>query len=93
MVLECRPVSPDAPRWAEAQEPGRFGSASPLQRLERMGGIPLRPDPLAWREMQRRSFTRACAAMAMTTTRGRTSQGPRAGEVLRTNWPDDDKAR
>jgi hypothetical protein len=43
--------------------------------------------------MQRRSFNRAVAAMAMTTTRGRTSQGPRADEVLRDNWRDDDAAR
>jgi hypothetical protein len=31
--------------------------------------------------------------MAMTTSRGRTSQGPRAEEVLRDNWGDDDAAR
>jgi hypothetical protein len=31
--------------------------------------------------------------MAMTVSRGRTSQGPRADEVLRDNWGDDDAAR
>jgi hypothetical protein len=55
-------------------------------------GVPLRPDPLALRAMERRSFNRAVAALAMTTTRGRTRQGPPADEVLRDNWRDDDKA-
>jgi hypothetical protein len=55
-------------------------------------GIPLRPDPLALRAMERRSFNRAVTALAMTTTRGRTRQGPPADEVLRSNWRDDDKA-
>src|SRR5215467_3863192 len=56
-------------------------------------GIPLRPDPLALARMERRSFHRAAAAMAMTAQRGRTSVGPRADEVLRDNWHDDDAAR
>lgn len=55
-------------------------------------GIPLRPDPLALRTMERRSFNRAVAALAMTTSRGRTRQGPPADEVLRSAWRDDDKA-
>jgi len=55
-------------------------------------GIPLRPDPLAMAAMERRSFHRACAALAMTTSRARTSQGPRADDVLRDNWRDDDAA-
>jgi hypothetical protein len=57
-----------------------------------MGGIPLRPDPLAWREMERRSFHRAIAAMAMTTRRGTTSSGTQPEEVLRDNWANDDAA-
>jgi hypothetical protein len=57
-----------------------------------MGGIPLRPDPLAWRTMQRRSFNRAVAAMAMTARRGTTSSGMRPEDVLRDNWADDDAA-
>jgi hypothetical protein len=48
-------------------------------------GVPLRPDPATMRMVERRSFIRACTAMAVTTTRGRTSQGPRADEVLREN--------
>ena len=55
-------------------------------------GVPLRADPLAMARMERRSFHRACAALAMTTSRGRTSQGPRAEEVLRDNWHEDDRA-
>jgi hypothetical protein len=55
-------------------------------------GIPLRPDPLALKMMQRRSFSRACAAMAMTATRGSTSSGREPWEVLRENWRDDDDA-
>jgi hypothetical protein len=57
-----------------------------------MGGIPLRPDPLALRAMERRSFHRAIAAMAMTTRRGTTSSGTQPEEVLRSNWRDDDRA-
>jgi hypothetical protein len=57
-----------------------------------MGGIPLRPDYGALQRMERRSFRRAVAALAMTTTRGRTSQGTRADEILRTNWGDDNQA-
>jgi hypothetical protein len=55
-------------------------------------GIPLRPDPMALRSMQRRSFTRAAAAMAMTVTHGSTSSGREPWEVLRENWRDDDDA-
>jgi hypothetical protein len=55
-------------------------------------GIPLRPDVGALAAMQRRSFNRAVAALAMTTSRGRTSTGPRAEEVLRANWRDDSDA-
>src|SRR5262245_1990295 len=55
-------------------------------------GIPLRPDPLALAAMQRRSFHRAVAAMAIGTSRGRTSTGPRPAEVLKTYWADDDAA-
>jgi hypothetical protein len=55
-------------------------------------GIPLRPDPTALGTMQRRSFNRAVAAMAMTTTRGRTRTGQQPGEILRANWADDDAA-
>jgi hypothetical protein len=42
--------------------------------------------------MERRSFNRAIAALAMATTRGRTRQGPLADEVLHDNWRDDDRA-
>jgi hypothetical protein len=45
--------------------------------------VPLRADPLALKMMHRRSFNRACAAMAMTATRGRTSTDRQAQEVLR----------
>jgi hypothetical protein len=55
-------------------------------------GIPLRPDPTALRTMQRRSFNRAVAAMAMTARRGTTSSGTQPEEVLRANWADDDAA-
>src|SRR5262249_6681972 len=54
--------------------------------------IPLRPDPFAWREKERRSFTRACAALAMTT-KGSTGHHAPAAEVLRTNWKYDSDAR
>jgi hypothetical protein len=55
-------------------------------------GIPLRPDPRALAAMQRRSFHRAVAAMAMSTSRGRTSTGQRPGEILKAYWADDDAA-
>jgi hypothetical protein len=43
--------------------------------------------------MERRSFTRAAAALAMTTTRGSARDGgPQAKEILRANWRDDDRA-
>jgi len=51
----------------------------------------LRPDPAALRTMQRRSFNRAVAALAMTT-RGSTGQRAPAAELLRENWRDDDDA-
>jgi hypothetical protein len=41
--------------------------------------------------MERRSFNRACAALAMTT-RGSTGHRAPAEEVLRANWRDDDRA-
>jgi hypothetical protein len=44
------------------------------------------------RAMERRSFHRAVAAMAMTTRRGTTSSGTQPEEVLRSNWRDDDRA-
>jgi hypothetical protein len=49
--------------------------------------IPLRPDPFAWREKERRSFNRAVAALAMSTRTDR-----QAKEILRDNWRDDDTA-
>jgi hypothetical protein len=52
--------------------------------------VPLRADPLAVKMMQRRSFNRAVASMAMTATRGRTSTDRQPDEVLRENWRDDD---
>jgi hypothetical protein len=52
-----------------------------------MGGIPLRPDPLAWRTVQRRSFTRAAAALVMTHRRDTSPQ-----DVLKSSWRDDDDA-
>jgi hypothetical protein len=55
-------------------------------------GIPLRPDPLALKMMERRSFTRACTALAMTATRGTTSADRQPEEILRSNWRDDDAA-
>jgi hypothetical protein len=55
-------------------------------------GIPLRPDPTALARMQRRSFNRAVASMAMTATRGRTSADRQPQEILRENWRDDDDA-
>jgi hypothetical protein len=55
-------------------------------------GIPLRADPTALAKMERRSFHRAAAAMAMTVTRGGTSTGRQPEEVLRENWRDDDDA-
>jgi hypothetical protein len=55
-------------------------------------GIPLKPDPLALRTMERRSFNRAVAAMAMTTRRGTTSSGRQPEEILRAAWADDDAA-
>src|SRR6516162_4648626 len=55
-------------------------------------GIPLRPDPTALARMQRRSFNRAVASMAMTATRGRTSADRQPQEILRENWHDDDDA-
>jgi hypothetical protein len=55
-------------------------------------GIPLRPDPTALAAMERRSFNRAVAALAMTTTRGSTRAGRQPEEVLRDNWADDDAA-
>jgi hypothetical protein len=60
----------------EAQEPGRFRFRARLTvtKVRRMGGIPLRPDPLAWRAMQRRSFTRAAAALVMTHRRDTSPQ-------------------
>jgi hypothetical protein len=54
--------------------------------------IPLRPDPFAWREKERRSFNRAVAALAMTT-RGGTGHHAPAAEVLKANWKDDDDAK
>jgi hypothetical protein len=51
-------------------------------------GIPLKPDYQALERMERRSFHRACAALAMMTKR----EGSQADEVLRTNWRDDDQA-
>jgi hypothetical protein len=53
--------------------------------------IPLRPDPFAWREKERRSFNRAVAALAMAT-KGSTGQRAPAAELLRENWRDDDDA-
>jgi hypothetical protein len=50
-------------------------------------GIPLRPDPLALKMMERRSFVRAATAMARCTS---TDQRPE--ELLRENWRDDDAA-
>jgi hypothetical protein len=52
-----------------------------------MGGIPLRADPLALRTMQRRSFTRAATALAMTHRRGTQPES-----VLKRAWRDDDDA-
>src|SRR5262245_20406862 len=57
-----------------------------------MMGVPLRADPLALRNMQRRSFNRAVASMAMTVTRGQTSAGREPWEILHENWRDDDDA-
>jgi hypothetical protein len=53
--------------------------------------IPLRPDPFAWREKERRSFNRAVAALAMAT-KGSTGQRAPAAEVLRDNWAEDSDA-
>jgi hypothetical protein len=55
-------------------------------------GIPLRPDPTALRTMERRSFNRAVAALAMSTSHGSTSTGRRPEEILRASWADDDAA-
>jgi hypothetical protein len=55
-------------------------------------GVPLRPDPLALRNMQRRSFNRAVASMAMTVTRGMTSADREPWEIIHENWRDDDDA-
>lgn len=52
-----------------------------------MAGIPLRPDPLAWRAMQRRSFNRAAAALVMTHR-----SGARALDVVKRAWGDDSDA-
>jgi hypothetical protein len=52
--------------------------------------VPLRADPLALKMLQRRSFNRAVASMAMTVTRGRTSTGRQPEEILRESWRDDD---
>src|SRR5262245_51249732 len=57
-----------------------------------MMGVPLRADPLALRNMQRRSFNRAVASMAMTVTRGMTSADREPWEILHENWRDDDDA-
>ena len=54
--------------------------------------VPLRPDPTAMRDLERRSFIRATAAMAATTTRGRSRQERAPDEYLRANWRDDDLA-
>jgi hypothetical protein len=53
--------------------------------------IPLRPDPYLWRAKERRSFTRACAALAVTTKGSTTPRAP-AAEILKANWRDDDDA-
>jgi hypothetical protein len=55
-------------------------------------GVPLRADPLALKMMQRRSFNRAVASMAMTVTRGMTSADRQPQEILREHWRDDDDA-
>jgi hypothetical protein len=51
-------------------------------------GVPLRPDPLALRAVERRSFTRAAAALAMT--QGRLGSQPQS--ILKNFWRDDDTA-
>jgi hypothetical protein len=91
-ALQCPQPRPGAlPRRAEDLGARLTAPGSLPKGFERMG-IPLRPDPLALSKMQRRSFNRAVAAMAMTTRRGTTSSGTQPEEVLRANWADDDAA-
>jgi hypothetical protein len=51
-------------------------------------GIPLKPDPLALRTMERRSLHRAAAALAMT--HGQRDTQPQS--ILKSFWRDDDDA-
>ena len=70
---------------SRARLPSRPGS--PPQGLNALGGIPLRPDPAAWRTMQRRSFTRAATALVMAHRRDTQPES-----ILKKVWRDDDDA-
>jgi hypothetical protein len=52
-------------------------------------GIPLRPDPLAMQQMQRRSFCRAATALVMAHNRRDTVEPQ---NILKRAWRDDDDA-